>query len=191
MSPPGQSPCQNPPATIPSLGTPHVTLSRTLCVAAAAFSPVEDPGCLHRMRSWLRELFDQPGGLYAPQLTEIELVVNEFATNAITHTASAEGNFALCALWDRTALRVTVSDQGSANTIPAATERWDYTAETGRGLAMVGALCTWGYTATPQGTDLWALFHRNQAISDEHASPRLDHRTSDHDLRLHLIEGTR
>lgn len=180
-----------PDAVIPLPSTTDVTLCRTLCVAAAAFCPPEDPGCLRRMRSWLRELFVVPGGVYAPQVEVIELVVNELASNAVTHTASGQGNFAVCALWDETTLRVTVSDQGSAQAKPAAAERWDYTAEAGRGLAMVGALCTWGYADTPQGTDVWALFHRDQTIGDEHRPPRLDHRTSDRDLRLHLIEGTR
>lgn len=170
---------------------PSLMASRTLCVAATAFCPVEDPDCLHRMRIWLRDLFNRPAGPYAERFAVIELVVNELATNAIRHTRSGEGNFVVCAVWDRTVLRVTVCDQGSALTRPVAAGQWNYNEETGRGLALVGALCTWGYTATPHGTDAWALFHSDQTISDIHAPPIGDERTSGHDLRVHLVEGHR
>lgn len=154
----------SPPSKLISQTRP-AAISEAMGVAAAAFCPAEDPDCLHRMRGWLRGLLNRPGGPYQPHFTVIELALNELAANAMQHTNSRDGGFAVCLLWDPMTLRAIVSDQGSSRSKPAAADRWDDSGESGRGLALVGALCDWGYTATPHGTDVWAVFHRDQTTS--------------------------
>ncbi len=89
-----------------------------------------------------------------------ELVVSEFATNAVVHTLSGQwcGPFIVMVEADSESVRVSVMDMG-ADTAPEATPLGclDVDREYGRGLALVSALAKeWGYESVPAGLRVWA-----------------------------------
>ncbi|MDB1086732.1 ATP-binding protein [Streptomyces sp. ACA25] len=94
-------------------------------------------------------LWGQPG-----LVDSAVLIVSELATNVVRHAGGAGGTFALTLRLETGALVVEVSDcgrQGRPEPREAGTEE-----ESGRGLALVGALAqTWGVRTGQGGRTVW------------------------------------
>ncbi|MFG2001198.1 ATP-binding protein [Spirillospora sp. NPDC048911] len=94
------------------------------------------------------------------RVDDMELVVDEFASNGIRHTASGrDGKMTIALLADRTVLRIEVTDEGAGGERPALTDAPDD--ESGRGLHIVAALAErWGHRPDGDRTTVWAEFPR-------------------------------
>ncbi len=96
-------------------------------------------------------------GTGAEVVDDVALVVSELVGNAVRHGRGLPGG-GLRAHWDvaRGVVRLEVEDGGSGPT-EVGPRPASGTAESGRGLALVGLLATrWGSAATPCGTAVWA-----------------------------------
>ena len=93
-------------------------------------------------------------------LDDMALVVDEFAANCITHTASGRGGKFHIALWaGECVLRAEVTDEGARGARPRVRDAAD--GESGRGLRIVAALASrWGHRADGPRTTVWAEFPR-------------------------------
>ncbi|MCP2341220.1 ATP-binding protein [Actinomadura rupiterrae] len=89
-------------------------------------------------------------------LDDLTLVVDEFAGNAIRHTASGRGGrLTIALLRGAGVVRVEVTDDGAGGGRPEL--RPSPEGESGRGLHIVQALCsTWGHRADGERTTVWA-----------------------------------
>ncbi len=111
-----------------------------------------EPGQVKAVRQWLAGVLP-PG---CPVLDEAILLANELAVNACQHTASGKsgGSFQIIVQVDDTAIRVEVTDQGSA--IAPRLQDSDLEEESGRGLQLVDGLATqWGVTGDHTSRTIW------------------------------------
>ena len=84
------------------------------------------------------------------------LLISELVTNAVQHTRSRRpgGTVTLAVLDHRDGIRVEVTDEGSAHSVPVVRE--DICATNGRGLFLVQSLAAdWGYLSAGDGTTVW------------------------------------
>lgn len=96
-------------------------------------------------------------GAGAEVVDDVALVVSELVGNAVRHGRALPGG-GLRAHWDvaRGVVRLEVEDGGSGPG-GAGPRVASASAESGRGLALVGLLATrWGSADTPSGTAVWA-----------------------------------
>lgn len=84
------------------------------------------------------------------------LLTSELVTNAVQHTQSRRpgGTVTLVVIDVADGIRVEVSDEGSARSVPVV--RDDLTDTNGRGLFLVQSLADeWGYLSATGGTTVW------------------------------------
>lgn len=84
------------------------------------------------------------------------LLVSELVTNAVQHTESRRpGGVVTVTILDVTgAIRVEVTDEGSARSVPVVKD--DVLADSGRGLFLVQSVADdWGYQHDSPGTTVW------------------------------------
>lgn len=90
---------------------------------------------------------------------DAELIVSEFATNAVVHSRSREPGAVFEVRFELApgALRIEVVDEGDPTVAPLAPEDESFgPRESGRGLLIVDALADkWGHDSTPEGRLLW------------------------------------
>ncbi|GGU97445.1 hypothetical protein GCM10010182_12090 [Actinomadura cremea] len=99
------------------------------------------------VRRWVRGEVTRLGADGA-DLGDVDLMVDEIAGNALRHTASgcAGGGVSAAVRSASGRIRVEITDDGGAASVPAAKALVDVWAECGRGLAMVAALSDdWGF----------------------------------------------
>ncbi|MEU9605084.1 ATP-binding protein [Streptomyces sp. NPDC048057] len=94
------------------------------------------PQEVSRARRWTRDLL----GAH-PCADDALLIVTELGTNAITHTASGGGDFLVAVTQAETAVTITVTDLGGAQTRPHVAHS-DSGDVGGRGLALVTMCAT-------------------------------------------------
>ncbi|WP_051468460.1 ATP-binding protein [Actinomadura oligospora] len=90
-------------------------------------------------------------------LDDLELLASEVLTNAVRYTASGRrgGGVDVRLLVRDDCLRVEVTDDGGARTVPHLVESSDWQ-ESGRGLLMVAVLAAdWGWSAERSRTTVW------------------------------------
>ncbi|MEV4255360.1 ATP-binding protein [Spirillospora sp. NPDC049652] len=96
-------------------------------------------------------------------LDDLELLASEILTNAVRYTASGRrgGGVDVRFRVEDEFLRVEVTDDGGARTLPHLVESsgWE---ESGRGLLMVAMLAAdWGWSAGPARTAVWFELRRD------------------------------
>lgn len=95
-----------------------------------------------------------------PRLEDAVLVVSELVTNAVRHSASADGGTIIVALVEIPGgVRVEVADEGSPGpgpTIPPERPAWEL-AESGQGLRLVAEVAggQWGHYRSEAGRTVW------------------------------------
>lgn len=88
-----------------------------------------------------------------PAADTVELCVSELVTNAVRHSASGDGGRVTVAE-DGDVIRCEVTDDGGTPSTPRV--RDDLSAEHGRGLIIIDAVCTrWGVTPGPASVTVW------------------------------------
>ncbi|MFC4586221.1 ATP-binding protein [Sphaerisporangium corydalis] len=110
---------------------------------------IDIPGELRAIaaaRAYVRGL---PGVAGRPDVDQVELLVSELVANSMQYSDSGSrpcGMVRLVVRGDSHVLRVEVSDEGSAGTIPAVPAQVDPLSESGRGLWLVRELSSsWGW----------------------------------------------
>jgi hypothetical protein len=90
-----------------------------------------------------------------PAADTVELCVSELVTNAVRHSASGDGGRVTVAVAeDGDVIRCEVTDEGGTPSTPRV--RHDPSAEHGRGLIIIDAVCTrWGVTPGPASVTVW------------------------------------
>jgi anti-sigma regulatory factor (Ser/Thr protein kinase) len=91
-----------------------------------------------------------------PVLDNVTLLTSELVTNAIRHSRSGEsgGSVQLAVVAEAGAIRVEVTDSGSASSAPVVKDD-SYTCD-GHGLFLVQAVADqWGYRPAGAGTTVW------------------------------------
>jgi anti-sigma regulatory factor (Ser/Thr protein kinase) len=113
------------------------------------------PGCeqsVRRARAFVRRIL----GPLHPRMDDACLLVSELVTNAVQHTESRRpGGVVTVTILEVTgALRVEVTDEGSARSVPVVKD--DVFADSGRGLFLVQSVADdWGYQHYGPGTTVW------------------------------------
>jgi anti-sigma regulatory factor (Ser/Thr protein kinase) len=108
-----------------------------------------DEAQVREVRRWLSGLLPE-----CPARDDVAVVASELCANAIAHTASGRGGiFAVEITWQGATVRVAVADAGAPNG-PYLID--DPTAERGRGLLVVQALCSrTGVSGGSRGRLVW------------------------------------
>lgn len=116
-----------------------------------AVFPGDEPG-VRTARAWLWSYIE-----CHPRREDIAQVAAELAANAIHHTASQEGQFALSVEHEETGTRVTVEDEGTPDSKPELCPPAEG-AVNGHGLMLVDALTdAWGHADGDYcGRQVWA-----------------------------------
>ncbi|MBE1531439.1 ATP-binding protein [Actinomadura algeriensis] len=99
------------------------------------------------VRRWVRREIERLGAVRT-DLGDVDLMVDEIAANALRHTASGRSGGGVGASVREAAgvVRVEITDDGGAASLPVAGAVTDAWAEGGRGLALVAALAErWGF----------------------------------------------
>ena len=106
----------------------------------------------HRLRTDLRA-----AGAPDTAVEDAALVVSELVGNAVRHGRALPGG-GVRARWEVASGTVRLEvEEGGTGPAPAAPSPAEDSAESGRGLTMVGLLATrWGSAPTPSGTSVWA-----------------------------------
>lgn len=108
-----------------------------------------DPAQMGALRRWLEQLLPP-----CPSRDDVASVAVELCTNAVRHTASGQGRFAVEVTWTVQTVRVAVFDNGAPDG-PRVIE--DPLREDGRGLLMVNTLSARrGVTGDARGRVVWA-----------------------------------
>ncbi|MBO2450491.1 ATP-binding protein [Actinomadura barringtoniae] len=110
------------------------------------------PSMIPAARAFVRAMLTD-----SPHADDAELVVSEFATNSLQHTASATIQVDVQSKpgW----ARIAVTDQGTPADWHREDVRNEALAEHGRGLLLADALADrWGYEAGDSGQTMWAEF---------------------------------
>jgi serine/threonine-protein kinase RsbW len=124
-----------------------------------------DPRQLAVMRRWLASLLPA-----CPARDDLAVVATELGSNAILHTASQGGQFAVEVTRYQGAVRVAVTDVGAADG-PRIID--DPLGEHGRGLRAVrGLSARTGVSGGPAGRRVWADIAWGDAAAAEPASPQ-------------------
>jgi serine/threonine-protein kinase RsbW len=94
-----------------------------------------------------------------PERHDVALCATELATNAIRHTASGRGVFAIELSWTGMTIRLAVADDGAPTGPVLRRHDPDALAEAGRGLGVVASLCErYGAEGDNHGRVVWAHF---------------------------------
>ena len=108
-----------------------------------------DPAQMGALRRWLEQLLPP-----CPSRDDVASVAVELCTNAVRHTVSGQGSFAVEVTWTAQMVRVAVFDSGAPDG-PRVIE--DPLREDGRGLLMVNTLSARrGVTGDARGRVVWA-----------------------------------
>ena len=108
-----------------------------------------DPAQMGALRRWLEQLLPP-----CPSRDDVASVAVELCTNAVRHTASGQGRFAVEVTWTVQTVRVAVFDSGAPDG-PRVIE--DPLREDGRGLLMVNTLSARrGVSGDARGRVVWA-----------------------------------
>lgn len=111
---------------------------------------ITGPARLPGLRRWLREALADPDG-DPDGAADAELVCTELVTNALEH---AGGACVVRIVVEGDRVRIEVDDDDVGGLTPGASRLG---AHRGRGLALVGALASWGVVAAPAGKTVWAV----------------------------------
>ncbi|OLT10589.1 hypothetical protein BJF79_25865 [Actinomadura sp. CNU-125] len=112
------------------------------------------------VRRWVRREIERLGAGRV-DLGEVDLMVDEIAANALRHTASGRSGGGVGASVRAFAdvVRVEISDDGGAVSLPVVCTMTDAWAEGGRGLAMVAVLAErWGFEGGGPGRPVTVWF---------------------------------
>jgi anti-sigma regulatory factor (Ser/Thr protein kinase) len=110
------------------------------------------PEAAGRARRFVRDLL----GNGHPACVDAELLTGEVFANAVQHSASAKpgGKVAVGVYVEGSAIRVVITDDGGAGTMPQI--RNDLYGESGRGLFLLGMLAAgWGVRMESNSTTVW------------------------------------